>query len=61
MVFAQKYGWDNTFADFRTLLDRVLEQYAAEKQWRWIVPLAGVGVLGASHCRAALIEADRHD
>ena len=54
---AQKYGWDNKFAVFRTLLDGVVEQCAAEIQGRWIDKLAGVDVFGASHCRAALIYA----
>ena len=54
---AQKYGWDNKFAIFRTLLDGVVEQCAAEIQERWIAKLAGVDVFGESHCRAALIYA----
>ena len=54
---AQKYSWDNKFAIFRTLLDGVVEQCAAEIQGRWIDKLAGVDVFGASHCRAALIYA----
>lgn len=54
---AQKYSWDNKFAIFRTLLDGVVAQCAAEIQGRWIDKLAGVDVFGASHCRAALIYA----
>lgn len=54
---AQKYSWDNKFAIFRTLLDGVVAQCAAEVQGRWIDKLAGVDVFGASHCRAALIYA----
>ena len=54
---AEKYGWDNKFAIFRTLLDGVVAQCAAEIQGRWIDKLAGVDVFGASHCRAALIYA----
>jgi len=54
---ARKYSWDNKFAIFRTLLDGVIEQCAAEIQERWIDKLAGVDVFGASHCRAALIYA----
>jgi glyoxylase-like metal-dependent hydrolase (beta-lactamase superfamily II) len=54
---ARKYGWDNKFAIFRTLLDGVIEQCATEIQGRWIDKLAGVDVFGASHCRAALIYA----
>jgi glyoxylase-like metal-dependent hydrolase (beta-lactamase superfamily II) len=54
---AQKYSWDNKFAIFRTLLDGVAAQCAAEIQGRWIDKLAGVDVFGASHCRAALIYA----
>ena len=54
---AQKYSWDNKFAIFRTLLDGVIEQCAAEVQGRWIDKLAGVDVFGPSHCRAALIYA----
>ena len=52
---AQKYSWDNKFAIFRTLLDGVIAQCAAEIQGRWIDKLAGVDVFGESHCRAALI------
>lgn len=54
---AQKYSWDNKFAVFRTLLDGVITQCAAEIQGRWIDKLAGVDVFGESHCRAALIYA----
>jgi glyoxylase-like metal-dependent hydrolase (beta-lactamase superfamily II) len=54
---ARKYGWDNKFAVFRTLLDGVVEQCDAEIQGRWIDKLAGVDVWGASQCRAALIYA----
>lgn len=54
---AQKYSWDNKFAIFRTLLDGVAAQCAAEIQGRWIDKLAGVDVFGPSHCRAALIYA----
>ena len=54
---ARKYGWDNKFAIFRTLLDGVVEQCDAEIQGRWIDKLAGVDVWGASQCRAALIYA----
>lgn len=54
---AQKYSWDNKFAIFRTLLDGVIEQCAAEIQGRWGDRLAGVDVFGSSHCRAALIYA----
>ncbi len=54
---AGKYGWDNKFALFRTLLDGVIEQCSSEIQGRWIDKLAGVDVYGPSHCRAALIYA----
>jgi glyoxylase-like metal-dependent hydrolase (beta-lactamase superfamily II) len=54
---AQKYSWDNKFAIFRTLLDGVIDQCAAEIQGRWGDRLAGVDVFGSSHCRAALIYA----
>lgn len=54
---AQEYSWDNKFAIFRTLLDGVVTQCAAEIQGRWIDKLAGVDVFGESHCRAALIYA----
>lgn len=54
---AGKYGWDNKFAIFRTLLDGVIKQCTAETQSRWIDKLAGVDVFGESHCRAALIYA----
>lgn len=52
---ASKYSWDNKFALFKTLLDGVIEQCAAEIQGRWADKLAGVDVFGPSHCRAALI------
>lgn len=54
---AQKYSWDNKFAIFRTLLDGIVAQCAAEIQGRWTDKLAGVDVFGESHCRAALIYA----
>lgn len=54
---ASKYGWDNKFALFRTLLDGVIDKCAAEIQGRWADKLAGVDVFGSSHCRAALIYA----
>lgn len=54
---ASRYSWDNKFALFKTLLDGVIDQCAAEIQGRWIDKLAGVDVFGASHCRAALIYA----
>jgi glyoxylase-like metal-dependent hydrolase (beta-lactamase superfamily II) len=54
---AQKYSWDNKFAIFRTLLDGVVDQCAAEIQGRWADRLAGVDVFGSSHCRATLIYA----
>jgi glyoxylase-like metal-dependent hydrolase (beta-lactamase superfamily II) len=54
---ASKYGWDNKFALFKTLLDGAIDQCAAEIQGRWGDKLAGVDVFGASHCRAALVYA----
>ena len=54
---ASKYSWDNKFALFKTLLDGVIDQCAAEIQGRWVDKLAGVDVFGPSHCRAALIYA----
>lgn len=54
---AEVYTWENKFALFRTLLDRVIGECEAEIQSRWTSKLAGVDVWSASHCRAALIYA----
>ena len=54
---AQKYGWDNKFAIFRTLLDGVVDQCVTEIQGRWIDKLVGVDVYVASHCSTALVYA----
>jgi glyoxylase-like metal-dependent hydrolase (beta-lactamase superfamily II) len=54
---AGKYGWDNKFALYRTVLDGMIDSCTAEVSARWIDRLAAVDVFGASHCRAALIYA----
>jgi len=54
---AVKYGWDNKFALYRTVLDGMIDSCTAEVRTRWIDRLAAVDVFGASHCRAALIYA----
>jgi len=54
---AQKYGWDNKFAIFRTLLDGVVDQCVTEIQGRWIDKLVGVDVYVSSHCSTALVYA----
>ena len=54
---AQKYGWDNKFSLYRTVLDGMIDSCTVEVKSRWIDRLVGVDVFGASHCRAALIYA----
>lgn len=54
---AGKYGWDNKFALYRTVLDGMVDSCTTEITARWIDRLAAVDVYGASHCRAALIYA----
>ena len=52
---AKKIGWDNKYLLFKTFLDTVIQECAAEIESRWIDKLAGVDVWSASHCRTLLI------
>lgn len=54
---AEKYTWDNKFALFRTLIDKVTAQCTKEIEGRWIDKLAGVDVFASSHCSTALVYA----
>jgi hypothetical protein len=53
-VAAAKYGWENKFAIFRTILDGITDRCSAEVEARWINRLAAVDIYTYSHCRAML-------
>jgi glyoxylase-like metal-dependent hydrolase (beta-lactamase superfamily II) len=54
---AEKYGWDNKMALFRSLLDPMIDECAREIVSRWSDRLASVDVYARSHCHTALIYA----
>jgi glyoxylase-like metal-dependent hydrolase (beta-lactamase superfamily II) len=54
---AEKYGWDNKMALFRSLLDPMIDECAKEIESRWTGKLASVDVYVRSHCHTALIYA----